>query len=1205
MNEQHKYIQTRMLRKAIYGRMQLYDFSIKFRLLLVFMMLGIVTMTKAQKGTPDPAKNYIQSIEVLNKTGNKTVETINYFDGLGRSSQVVKVQGSPGGKDVVVPVDYDDYGRQKKTYLPYVSGTSNGVFQENAIASQLTFYANPDPTIAQTTVPYSEVEFEPSPLNRVMKQGAPGETWKIDGSHTQHFEYSSNASEEVLCFEVSGDNLVNSGGILGSDGLSYFEKNRLFKNIVKDENWVSGLLHTTEEFKDKQGKVVLKRSYVEENGQVVPAETYYVYDDFNLLRFVIPPGAVSSISSDILVNQSNEVQIYNKDTELTEVPAGKNMLVAASGSTITLKSGFTFTANSSSTLTITPANYGGSLIYAYKYDHKKRMIEKHLPGAEPVYMVYDARDRLILSQDGNQRKSDEWTYFEYDSFSRQIETGYIVHKNKSREKLQDELKDSTNYSPEGTMLVKTFYDNYNWSGSGYSPKPFEEDSEKTVSAYHDASDPNAKYFGNVKGQVTGTVRSVLGRNKTLVSTIYYDKQYRPIQTVSEILVDDKIGKEVASTKYWGYTSQPEKTVTWQNINTVGEKYVCEVMEYDDQGRLLKVKHGIGTTTPTTVLAEMNYNELGELIEKNLHGGIESIDYRYNIRGWLTSINNAELDKDGGVTDDDDANHFGMELSYDQAIQGANITGEQQYNGNIGSVVWKSGDTDEQKKGYGYAYDGLNRLKAADFEVNTSTNVWSSGNNFDVTGGAPKGIDYDIRGNIKNLKRYGNSSSYENDLVYSYSGNQLASIQDNAKGINGSYSYDANGNMTKDGYRGFDVAYNRLNLPKKVSKGDDVVDYFYTADGTKVMKQTTKAGSTTMISYAGSFVYNGNQLDYILTSEGMYKGNKYQYNLKDHLGNVRVVINEGGAVVSKSDYYPFGKLHDRQSVDFVKNKYLYNGKEIQDEQLGGVLLDWYDYGARMYDAEIGRWHCVDPLADKYYSNSPFSYTLNNPIIFVDPDGRKVKIFYFQSGVKAGIGLNVGYSIQAGLARDDKGITRFEINSNQYLNNNIEEGTGTPEVYLGGDLDLFTLGYATDFQSSTFKGHLNKMSLFSLNASLVDVSFTGNAIGLEMGLSIGAGLGNSGNADQVTSISYSLEEAAHFARNYGTGQISVKESGAKRGKNGKIKEHVGHLIFTKSNGTVIDTGIQVTSYSDPESINRFWETYLYRYANEEDREDEEEN
>ncbi len=121
---------------------------------------------------------------------------------------------------------------------------------------------------------------------------------------------------------------------------------------------------------------------------------------------------------------------------------------------------------------------------------------------------------------------------------------------------------------------------------------------------------------------------------------------------------------------------------------------------------------------------------------------------------------------------------------------------------------------------------------------------------------------------------------------------------------------------------------------------------------------------------------------------------YEYNLTDHLGNTRVAFsghsNGKPEVMQKTDYYPFGMVMTQQNTfaSGVKgNKYLYNGKELQDDEVGGTKLDWYDYGARFYDPELGRWHVVDPNANEYYFTSPFSYCLNNPIIFVDPGWEK--------------------------------------------------------------------------------------------------------------------------------------------------------------------------------------------------------------------------
>lgn len=170
------------------------------------------------------------------------------------------------------------------------------------------------------------------------------------------------------------------------------------------------------------------------------------------------------------------------------------------------------------------------------------------------------------------------------------------------------------------------------------------------------------------------------------------------------------------------------------------------------------------------------------------------------------------------------------------------------------------------------------------------------------------------------------------------------------------------------------------------------------------------GHTTVRYYFNGFEYdNSKDLNLIHMDEGVIKVSssatvfQYEYFLKDHLGNTRIafVDNSGSPSLTQSiDYYPFGLAFDNQYISGTDNKYLYNGKELQDE----LNLDWYDYGARFYDPQIARWTTPDPLAESYRRWSPYNYGVDNPLRFIDPDG--MGIWDFIKGVGKGIVEGLG-------------------------------------------------------------------------------------------------------------------------------------------------------------------------------------------------------
>jgi RHS repeat-associated protein len=265
----------------------------------------------------------------------------------------------------------------------------------------------------------------------------------------------------------------------------------------------------------------------------------------------------------------------------------------------------------------------------------------------------------------------------------------------------------------------------------------------------------------------------------------------------------------------------------------------------------------------------------------------------------------------------------------------------------------------------------NRYTASSYAERTTTGTGAFNNN--IGGFDESGITYDMMGNIKTLNRTAPNTA---SLGYTYTGNQLTSVTNNGAAFR-SYGYDQNGNATGDGM-GKTISYNMLNLPATVSASGFSLTYTYSAAGEKLRK----ISNGTITEYIDGIQYTGTTINFVQTEEGRAiisgSGNNYEYTLTDQLGNNRVAFDQASGKVGEDDYYPFG-LNVHRLLN-AGNKYLYNGKELQEE------LGVYDYGARFYDPVIARWTTIDPLAEKSRRWSPYNYVVDNPIRNIDPDGR---------------------------------------------------------------------------------------------------------------------------------------------------------------------------------------------------------------------------
>ncbi|UGU18156.1 RHS repeat-associated core domain-containing protein [Sinomicrobium kalidii] len=367
--------------------------------------------------------------------------------------------------------------------------------------------------------------------------------------------------------------------------------------------------------------------------------------------------------------------------------------------------------------------------------------------------------------------------------------------------------------------------------------------------------------------------------------------------------------------------------------------------------------------------------------------MQTIDYTYNVRGWLKAINNPDAALGEQL--------FAFGIRYNDPAY--NPTDRALYNGNISETYWRTAN-DDRRRNYRYTYDALNRITGA---TNTGAGEYTR---YEL-----KNVAYDKNGNITDLTRNGwqNSSNYDNMDVLDYrynSTNKLLKVIDTGNksygfkdgtNTNNDYTYDTNGNLESDTNKGITgITYNHLNLPTRISFGANRIDYIYDASGIKLKKAVTQGSSVTNTEYAGNYIYENGALAFFSHSEGyVTKENnvfKYVYQYKDHLGNVRLSYANTGTssvpqleIIEENNYYPFGLEHRGYNnvINGPEYPYDYQGKENQKE-LG---LNWHDFGARNYDAALGRWMTVDPMADERDWMTPYNFVQNSPLYRIDPDG----------------------------------------------------------------------------------------------------------------------------------------------------------------------------------------------------------------------------
>ena len=858
-------------------------------------------------------------MDALNE--NSVTRSITYFDAIGRVMQETQVGITPGHNDFVIAHDYQHnnqhtYGRypredlifKKNTYLPF-TGNYQGDFVWQGIQEALDYYdpavdCTPNGAIACDEKPYATTLYERSPRRLPLQQLGVGTDWADNTQYT--LRVALTAGEIIPVFELDASGRPVYAGRDYPAGSLFVEDN------FSHPYGPGATQNVTRTYTDKSGRTIAtKVKAVENPSSYTDTEdyhhTYYVHDIYGNVAYVFPPPLSHLLAHGGWHSPTpNELKAY---------------------------------------------------AYHYAYDEYNRAAERTVPGGYTEYVLYDTWDRPVLRQTEKNRAASapnaypqEWTYVKYDKFDRPVISGKLT-TSKTREQLRATLNAATtrfetlNHSgahgytnvafptaAEGTSEVHNviYYDHYSFFKRGYFPYA---PSTSLTGLYNTALGHGYNIDQTLLGSITASKTRVLGQGTFLHSILLYNDDQRLVQAQAE----DLAGRTNAlNVKYDDFTGEVDEMVTTYDQYSTNLQ-VKEGFTYDHAGRQLTHTHKTGPADEI-VLARYEYNELGQLTDLKLHSPdaakfVQSIDFRYDIRGALAKINNADLD-------DGEGDVFGLELSH--------TTGSYaRLDGLISAITWRHAPPSQagDKQQFEYKYDPLGRLARADYRNLSNT----AKNDHYSVGGNPTGdIAYDMGGNIQGISRKSNGAPVDR-LAYTYEpqGHKLLAVTDQAaahkdvlfndqNAAGNDYSYDEAGNMAMDKNKGISsIRYNDLGFTEQVVFDDGtVVEYTYTASGAKLRKLVTTPGvGSYRTDYSGHARYHDGALSYLMHPYGTVRdpiqAPTYEYHLWDHMGNTRSVIQDASGPDN-----PVTWIHGSETTDTIEPYYSHGTEVISSDAHSG-------------------------------------------------------------------------------------------------------------------------------------------------------------------------------------------------------------------------------------------------------------------------------